>query len=268
MALTAGSKVRSAMLIVAHPDDDAYALAGSVALHAADPAFRFVLVHATDGAAGEIPPGFPATRESLGAVRRGECRNAWRALGRVPDRHVWLDYADGAVSEVPFEELVSRIAALLDEEHPDVVATFGPDGITGHPDHITVGLAADEAFHRGRAAGSPGLRRLLHGALKASTFERWNAARVRAGKEAWDPSRVYHLRGVPDELIGLEVDTTVVADRIVAGLSQHRSQLHLISDPTRSAANWRRTVGREFFVVAWPPRTSDDPVLHDIFEGL
>ncbi|MBG6181179.1 PIG-L deacetylase family protein [Arthrobacter sp. CAN_A1] len=268
MAATEHPRLLSAMLVVAHPDDDAYGLAGSVALHSGDPGFRFILVHATDGAAGEIPPGFPATRESLGAVRRGECRNAWSALGRVPDRHIWLDYPDGAVAEVPFEELVGGIAALLEEEHPDVVATFGPDGITGHPDHITVGRATDEAFHRCRAAAGPGLRRLLHGAMKASTFERWNAARVRAGKEAWDPSRVYHLRGVPDESIGMEVDTTAVADRIVAGLSQHRSQLHLISDPTRSAGDWRRTVGREFFVVAWPPRDSADPVLCDIFEGL
>ena len=259
---------RSVLLVVAHPDDDAYGLAGSVALHADDAGFRFTLVHATDGAAGEIPPGFPATRASLGAVRRGECRNAWRALGRVPDRHVWLGYPDGEVAAVPGEELVDRIATLLEEERPEVVATFGPDGITGHPDHLAVGAATDMAFHRCRAAGGPGLRRLLHGAMKASTFERWNAARVRAGREAWDPTRVYHLRGVPDELIGMEVDTTAVADRIVAGLSQHRSQLHLISDPTRSAGDWRRTVGREFFVVAWPAREPEDPVLQDIFEGL
>jgi LmbE family N-acetylglucosaminyl deacetylase len=32
---------------VAHPDDDAYGAGGSVALHADEPGFRFVLVHAT-----------------------------------------------------------------------------------------------------------------------------------------------------------------------------------------------------------------------------
>ncbi|MBE0010850.1 MULTISPECIES: hypothetical protein [unclassified Arthrobacter] len=112
------------------------------------------------------------------------------------------------------------------------------------------------------------MRRLLHGALKASTFERWNAARVRTGRDAGDPNRVYHLRGVPDETVADEVDTSPVADRIVAGLSQHRSQLHVITDPTRSAADWRRTVGRECYVMAWPPRTAGDPLLHDIFEAL
>ncbi|MBP2217205.1 PIG-L deacetylase family protein [Arthrobacter sp. CAN_C5] len=268
MTAPAPTVSRSVMLVVAHPDDDAYGIAGSVALHSADPGFRFVLVHATDGSGGDIPPGFPATRESLGAVRRGECRNAWRALGRVPDRHVWLDYQDGEVAEVPDGELADRIAALLQQERPDVVATFGPDGITGHPDHIVAGRATDEAFHRVRADGGAVLRRLLHGALKASTFERWNAARVRTGRDAWDPNRVYHLRGVPDEMVAVEVDTSPVADRIVAGLSQHRSQLHVITDHTRSAADWQRTVGRECFVMAWPPRNADDPLLHDIFEAL
>src|SRR5687767_9296162 len=45
---------RSLMVVVAHPDDDAYGMAGTVALHADDPGFRYVLVHATDGAAGDI----------------------------------------------------------------------------------------------------------------------------------------------------------------------------------------------------------------------
>jgi LmbE family N-acetylglucosaminyl deacetylase len=60
-------------MVVAHPDDDAYGLAGTVALHAAEADFRFVLVHATDGGAGNVRNRFPATRETLGAIRRGEC---------------------------------------------------------------------------------------------------------------------------------------------------------------------------------------------------
>jgi LmbE family N-acetylglucosaminyl deacetylase len=253
------------MLVVAHPDDDAYGMAGTVALHAADPGFRFVLVHATDGAAGEIAPGFPATRETLGAVRRAEDAAAWQALGRPPDRHEWLDYEDGAVADVPFEELVARIATTLAEERPDVVGTFGPDGITGHPDHVRVGAATDAAFDRVAATPGPGLHRLVHGALPQSVFERWNATLSRKGLTPWDPAAVYHLRGVPDEQLGASVDTSAVALQVVRGLRQHRSQLHVITQPGTTDEQWARSTSREHYVVA---RGGTGRVLTDVLEDL
>ncbi|MCZ2404628.1 PIG-L family deacetylase [Paenarthrobacter sp. Z7-10] len=259
---------RSLALVVAHPDDDAYGVAGSIALHGDEAGFRYTLVHASYGEAGDIAPGFPATRETLGAIRREECENAWRAHGRVPDRHDWLEYSDGGVAEVPFSELVDRIAGILDDERPLVVATFGPDGITGHPDHVTIGRATDEAFHRVRSRGGPGLQRLVHGAIRESTMLRWNAARIRHGLPPWDPQRVYHLRGVPDYLRDIEVNTTTVAHRIVAGLKQHRSQAHVIFDSNRTDEDWLRSVGREPMIIAWPLRPPDAPRLADIFEGL
>ncbi len=255
-------------LVVAHPDDDAYGMAGTVALHSADPEFRFILVLATDGAAGDIRPGFPATRATLGAVRRAEDERAWQALGRVPDRHVWLDYDDGRLAALPFDELVDRVAGVLAEERPDVVATFGPDGITGHPDHIRIGAATDAAFHRCAAEGGGGFRRLVHGAMPQSVFDRWNASRLRQGLDPWDPAAVYQLRGVPDDLIGISVDVSSVANRIVAGLKEYRSQAHVMSDPTMSDEAWVRTLGREHLVIAWPPTPAGSPLLHDVFEGL
>ena len=246
-------------LVVAHPDDDAYGVAGTVALYADHPDFRYVLIHATDGGAGEIAPGFPATRETLGAIRREEDRRAWVALGRVPDRHEWLGYDDGFVAEAT--DLEERIGQVLVEECPDVVVTFGPDGITGHPDHIAVGAATDAAFHRLRSA--PGFRRLLHGAMPESVFQRWNASRVRRGERAWDPTEVYHLRGVPDAEIGMSVDVSGVADRITAGLREHRSQVHVMGAP--EGVDWEHAVSREHYVVAWPPGES---WLTDVFEGL
>ena len=259
---------RSLMVVVAHPDDDAYGMAGTVALHADDPGFRHVLVHATDGAAGDIHPDFPATRETLGAVRRAEDERAWRALGRRPDRHVWFGYEDGGLAAVPFEELVDRIAVLLRDERPDVVGTFGPDGITGHPDHIRVGAATDAAFDLVVAEHGRGLRRLVHGALPQSVFERWNETRRRKGLTPWDPNAVYHLRGVPDEQVGISVDTSTVALRIVAGLREHRSQQHVIANPDGTDEQWARSTSVEHYVLARPHRAAGSPVLTDVFEGL
>ena len=262
------SRNRTLACVFAHPDDDAYGAAGSVALHADDPDFRFVLIHATLGEQGDIRDGFPATRETLGTIRQGEDQAAWRALGRVPDRHEWLGLPDGGVAEVPFDDVVTAITRILDEEDPIVVVTFGPDGIFGHPDHIAIGAATDEAFARLRAGNRSGFQRLLHGAVPESVFERWNRQRAELGLYTFDPTQTYHMRGIPDEQIRITVDCRKAASRIVAGLREHKSQLHVMSDDPTNTAQWERRVGREWYAIAWPESERDPLMLTDLFEGL
>ena len=254
--------------VFAHPDDDAYGIAGTVGLHADDPDFRFVLVHATAGEGGDIRPGFDATPETLGAIRRAEDEAGWRAVGRPPDRHEWLGHPDGRVADVPFTELVDAVWAVLEQERPTVVCTFGPDGIFGHPDHIAVGAATDAAFARGVADGGPGFRRLVHGVIPESVFVRWNAQRAEKGLWVFDPTAIYHMRGVPDETVDIAVDTSSVAHRTVAGLLEHRSQHHVIFDYPIDVDRWRRVMTREWHTIAWPPRESRDRRLTDVFDAL
>ncbi len=54
------------------------------------------------------------------------------------DEHHWLDLPDGACADLDPEAPVTTLTALLDDVRPDTVITFGPDGFTGHPDHIAV----------------------------------------------------------------------------------------------------------------------------------
>lgn len=254
--------------VIAHPDDDAYGIAGTVALHADDPRFRFVLVHATDGGEGDIREGFPATRETLGAIRRKEDEDAWKAVGRPPDRHVWLGLPDGGLDRIPQPELEKAVAEVLDDERPTVVATFGPDGIFGHPDHVAIGAATDAVFLRNASARGTAYRRLVHSAIPQAVFERWNRQRATQGRPVFDPTQMYQMRGVPDDQIGLEVDCSSVSARIVAGLQAHRSQLHVMSDHPMDPDRWERVVSTEYGVVAWPPREPGTPRLGDVFEGL
>ena len=258
----------SLALVVAHPDDDAYGFAGMVALHSDDPGFRFVLVHATEGEAGDIREGFPATRETLGSVRRAEDEAGWRALGREPDRHEWLGYPDGALDRVSQEELVEVVGRILDEEQPTVVATFGPDGVFGHPDHIAIGTATDSAFARRRRTDGHAFRRLLHAAIPESVFVRWNQQRAEKGLWVFDPTAPYHMRPVPDDEIGLVVDCRSVSHRTVAGLMEHRSQHHVMTDFADDPERWQKVVGWDWAVVAWPPPEPGTTALTDLFEGL
>jgi hypothetical protein len=84
----------------------------------------------------------------------------------------------------------------------------------------------------------------------------------------WDPDEVYHLRGVPDEQIGISVDISSVALRVVAGLREHRSQQHVIAMPGVTDEQWARSASVEHYVVARPHRPVGAPVLADVFESL
>jgi len=168
---------------------------------------------------------------------------------------------------VPFDELVDRIATVLDDERPDVVATFGPDGITGHPDHIRIGEAATAAFLRFAGDGGPGFRRLVYGGIRQSVIDRWNQRRVKAGLPAWDPDTVYHLRGVSDERIDIDIDTTGVALLVRRAMQEHRTQWNDMNNPEATEEQRVKSVSRETQVIAWPP-VRPSRVLTDVFEDL
>jgi LmbE family N-acetylglucosaminyl deacetylase len=259
---------RTLALVFAHPDDESYATYGTVARYADDPTFRLVVLHATDGEAGEIAPGVPTTRDALGAWRRQEDENAWRALGRLPDRHDWLGHPDGGLAELVGETLCEAIAAFLRAERPDVVATFGPDGVTGHPDHIAVGQATTTAFHLVRREGGPGLSRLVYGAIPLSQFERGQRWLAQRGWPVWDPTRMYHLRGTPDELLGVISDNRPFLPLMLAAIKEHRSQRHVIFHPDGTDEDWTKVMRREYWLIAWPPRSPGEPTLDDLFASL
>lgn len=170
---------RSLALVLAHPDDETYAAYGTVARHCTDPQFRLAVLHATDGEAGQIADGVPAGPATLGALRREEDRNGWRTLGRIPDRHAWLGLPDHGLERVGVPALTGQIAEFLRAERPDVAATFGPDGVTGHPDHVTVSAATTGAFHHVRADGGPACAACCTPASRSRCSTRRNAGHGR-----------------------------------------------------------------------------------------
>ncbi len=106
------------------------------------------------------------------------------------------------------------------------------------------------------------------GAVPQSVFERWNRQRAELGLFTFDPTKPYHMRGIPDEQIAIVVDCRTVASRIVAGLREHKSQLHVMSDDPTNTEQWERRVRREWYAVAWPDRDRHEPLLTELFDGL
>lgn len=130
MTVTGDFSGHSLLAVFAHPDDESIACGGLLA-RCAELGARVSLICVTHGESGN---GAPAGE--LGRIRAGELESAARILGIA--EVVLLDYQDGFLPWVDDTELEQRLAAEMRRIAPDVVITFGADGLYWHPDHIAV----------------------------------------------------------------------------------------------------------------------------------
>ena len=193
----------------AHPDDEAYLAAGLMAA-AVDAGQHVAAVTATLGEAGETadPVRWP-TRE-LRTIRRTELDRAMEVL-RVTDFEC-LDLPDGGLADLDPRAPVAQIAKVVDRVRPDTVITFGPDGMTGHPDHRTVSAWATASLelvgHRATV-------------LWATKTEGWVHAFADLVREAFPPT--LPPRTPVAQAWELVLDDDAVARKLRA-LEQHASQ--------------------------------------------
>jgi LmbE family N-acetylglucosaminyl deacetylase len=151
----------------AHPDDEAYLSAGLMAA-ARDAGQRVVVATATYGEQGTPDPQrWPAQR--LAALRRYELAASLAVV--AVHEHRWLGYTDGGCAAVEPQAGASVVGRLIDEVRPDTIVTFGPDGMTGHPDHQTISAWVSQAWQAsGRSA------RLLHATRTRHWHAEWRAS--------------------------------------------------------------------------------------------
>ena len=216
------------LAVFAHPDDESFRCGGTLALLARRGVQVNVLT-ATRGQAGSCGDPPLCRPDELPAVRECELRCACAALGIEPP--VLLDYEDGHLSEADPHVIVAQILDVADRLRPQVMLTFGPDGLSGHPDHITIGRFTAQAFRFASdviALYTPAVPQSLATALSMN-----------------------HLRAVPDEAITLRVDVSPVWESKLAAIRCHATQAS--SSPiTRAPVERQRAfLGVEHFVQAY-----------------
>lgn len=226
----------------AHPDDEAWLSAGLMAT-ATDDDRRVVCVTATKGEAG-FPDGDTRSIVERKALRASECATCLKVLG-VTEHH-WFDYPDGGCRRVEPAEPVAKLTALIEEVQPDTVLTFGPDGMTGHDDHIAVSRWTTQALRQAPAwtTDAPSPARLLY-ATKTADWNRRFSASI-------DPAKVMMIEGM--EPPGVEAEALAVSfraegqllDRKLQALRAQASQIEPLYEMVGELA-FGELIAEEFF---------------------
>ncbi len=169
------------LAVWAHPDDETYLSAGLMA-NAVRSGGRVVCVTATRGEQGSFDHDrwSPAT---LAAIREAELTRSLAILG--VDDHRWLNYPDGTCADVDQDEATARVQAIVEEVRPNTVLTFGPDGMTGHPDHQAICAWTTRAFEH----AAPARARLHHATKTRAWIEEWGPRMA--------PFNVFMVPGTP-----------------------------------------------------------------------
>ncbi len=273
----------------AHPDDEAIATGGTMALAAAA-GHRVVLVTATRGEKGEPQPGVLAEGEQLWERRVVETHRAAEILGL--HQVEFLGYEDSGMIGEPsndnpacfwqadVEEASQRLAEILRRFDADVLTIYDSHGGYGHPDHIQVHrvgrraaeLAGVDQVFQSTMNRDRILRQMSENAEMAAEFaedveaelEGETIEQMKRRAEAAERGEF----GSPEALITHAVDVSSAIDTKRAAMAAHRSQIgpdsFFFKMPTEV---FTAAFGTEWFIELDGTRAADAPFIGSILPG-
>ena len=277
---------KSLLAVLAHPDDETFGCGGTLAKYAAS-GVDVSLVCATRGEVGEISDSRLAKSSNLGRVREKELRAACNVLG-IKDLYV-LGYRDSGMAGTPDndhsdslykasqDEVIGRITEIIRKVRPQIVVTFDQKGGYGHPDHIAIHRATQDAFW---AAGSEssfsqmsldGLKphqpsKLYYMTFPRSMFREFQKAIVEEDIDSDFAKMDVETMGTPDEDI-----TTVINVNEFAEVKEKAALCHRTQIQGDGVFDWMPTslrkkfVSTEHLVRDYPPPKGGHDVEMDLF---
>jgi LmbE family N-acetylglucosaminyl deacetylase len=216
------------LTVYAHPDDESFGPASVLAKYAR----RGAVIHgvfATRGEQGEPLEGLRASGPTLALLREEDLRDAVAVIGYAGIE--LLGYEDGTLSDVPEEQIEALIVAAINRYLPEIVITFGPAGITGHPDHQVISRVTTSAFHRARQEGVA-LRELYYDAVRP------------------ERARQFDLEGLPDGQPNTWIDVSSTSAVKLEALRFHARHIKDAQERSERLAEEPETVATLYR--AWP----------------
>jgi LmbE family N-acetylglucosaminyl deacetylase len=253
------------LCVLAHPDDESLALGGTLARYAAE-GVETHLVTATRGEHGWMgseadDPG----PQALGRIREAELLAAAAALGCQAVH--FLDYEDGQLDQADPNEATTKIANHIRAIEPQVVVTFGPDGVYGHPDHIAISQLTTAACML--AADSFRVSKLYYLGETQAVIDIYEGVFGQLTMEV--DGMIRQSVAWPDWMLATHIDTLGYEDRAWQAVVCHQSQmpaygkLAQVSDEQRRVLWGRRQYYRAYSLVA---SRGGRGIERDLFAGL
>jgi N-acetyl-1-D-myo-inositol-2-amino-2-deoxy-alpha-D-glucopyranoside deacetylase len=264
MAISADRRL---LLVHAHPDDETINNGATMARYVAE-GRHVTLVTCTRGELGEIIPARLAhlaadQQDTLGEHRVAELAAAMAELGVTDHRFLdevvgdpvapfsavhyrdsgmaWgpdgqavaaPDTREGAFALADVEDAAARLAAVVREVRPQVVATYEPGGGYGHPDHVQAHRVTMRAVELAEAAGPGGAPWVTPKIYWIVIPERAARATLTAlaeqGQnpfEGWAGDAPPPTMFTPDELVTTVIDGVAHAEAKAAAMRAHASQI-------------------------------------------
>jgi N-acetyl-1-D-myo-inositol-2-amino-2-deoxy-alpha-D-glucopyranoside deacetylase len=261
---------RRIMFVHAHPDDETISTGATMARYAAA-GCHVTLVTCTLGEEGEIHVPELARLEAaqadqLGGYRITELAGACAALGVTDHRFLGGAgrYRDSGMMGLPanehprcfwradLDEAAGLLVEVLREVRPQVLVTYDANGFYGHPDHIQAHRVAMRGAELAAAEGF-GPAKIYWSGMPKSVLE--------AGIEAFRESADNPFEGVttvedfpfgtPDSEIAARIDATEFAERKVAAVRAHATQIPADSWLFSIAGNFgEEFMGVEYYLLA------------------
>lgn len=218
------------LAVFAHPDDEAFGPGGTLARYGLN-GNEVRLVTMTRGEAGSLGISKNLPPEELARKRSQELDCAARKLGI--NQFKIYELPDKKLKEYPEPDGIFLIQKEIEDFDPDIVITFHPNGISGHPDHQTVSRWTLQAVRQ----SNRGCRLFYYGLTPEQTTKVTHRTLYAMTEE-----EITHLIEVSDYL-SLKTEA----------MQCHFTQQELWDQLRSVPEGYESFAGKEYFSEAWPP---------------
>lgn len=217
-------KKKAVAVIVAHPDDEAFFMSGTIAKYAKE-GHDIYLLCATKGEAGEQHKGMDARQ--IHEIREEELLESAKILG--VKQVFFLGFQDGTLSNNLYHKLADSIIQILQKLKPEVIITIEPRGISGHIDHIIISMVSSYVFEK-----LPFIKKIMYFCFTDEI------------RNSFQSYYIYFPPGYKKEEIGLIEDVSEVWEQKMKAIHCHKSQA---KDANRVMKRLNSFSKNEYFLV-------------------